>query len=121
MITERVWLPVDLAKMNVGVKFDIQQQRNAVPLRLLGAFIRIKMRGRRFLFVKLCRRGVRRDGSHCGTRCNAVMRAAIMRCRVDKSDVISEMDNQIRHVHVTLRKESDPVPFNFNCHLNSVQ
>lgn len=120
VITDRVWLPVDLAKMNVGVKFEIQQQRNAVPLRLLEAFMRIKIRGRGFLLVKLCRQVVRQDGSHCGTVCNVVMRAKIMRCRVDKSNITSETDDQIRPVHATLRKESDPIPFNFNRHLNYV-
>ena len=115
VITVRVWLPVDLAKMNVGVKFEIQQYRNAVPLRLHESFMRIKIRGRGFLLVKLCRQVVRRDGSHCGTRCNAVMRATIMRCCVDKSNS-SETDNEIRSVHGTLRKKTDLIPFNFNRH-----
>lgn len=45
-----------------------------------------------------------RDGSRCGTRCNAVMRAAIIKCRVDNLNNTSEPDNQIRP-RVTLRKE----------------
>uniref|UniRef100_A0A2H1VEL9 SFRICE_002835 n=1 Tax=Spodoptera frugiperda TaxID=7108 RepID=A0A2H1VEL9_SPOFR len=99
MSVARVRLPVDLAKMNVGVKFVTQQRRNAVPLTVLKLFMRIKMRGRRFLPSSYAAK-LSVETDLIAELDVTVMRATIMRYCVDKSKLTSETDNQIKLIVV---------------------